>query len=120
MIVYRFSTFQVGLVASGAKRRTIRAVERKGGHASPGDAIRLAAGRPSFKAIADAVCTAATPVSLAITRGGAIERALVDGTAVSDLEEFARLDGFAGAAEMGAFFRKLHGPGLFSGVMIQW
>ena len=40
---------------------------------------------------------------------------------VTDVEAFARLDGFASALEMGRFFRKLHGPGpLFRGVLIRW
>jgi hypothetical protein len=32
----------------------------------------------------------------------------------------ARTDGFASALEMGRFFRKLHGPGPFRGVLIRW
>ena len=39
---------------------------------------------------------------------------------VIDPEAFARLDGFANALEMGRFFRKLHGPGPFRGVLIRW
>ena len=39
---------------------------------------------------------------------------------VVDPEAFARLDGFANALEMGRFFRKLHGPGPFRGVLIRW
>ena len=39
---------------------------------------------------------------------------------VTDVEAFAKLDGFANALEMGRFFRKLHGPGPFRGVLIRW
>ena len=39
---------------------------------------------------------------------------------IIDAEAFARLDGFANALEMGRFFRKLHGPGTFRGVLIRW
>jgi hypothetical protein len=39
---------------------------------------------------------------------------------VRDVEVFAKLDGFASALEMGRFFRKLHGPGTFRGVLIRW
>ena len=42
------------------------------------------------------------------------------GINVTDVEAFARLDGFANALEMGRFFRKLHGPGPFRGVLIRW
>jgi hypothetical protein len=39
---------------------------------------------------------------------------------VTDVEAFGKLDGFANALEMGRFFRKLHGPGPFRGVLIRW
>ena len=39
---------------------------------------------------------------------------------VTDVEAFAKLDGFANALEMGRFFRKLHGPGPFRRVLIRW
>jgi hypothetical protein len=42
------------------------------------------------------------------------------GIDVTDVEAFAKLDGFANALEMGRFFRKLHGPGTFRGVLIRW
>lgn len=39
---------------------------------------------------------------------------------VVDPEAFARADGFAGAADMHAFWLKEHGPGKFEGVLIRW
>jgi hypothetical protein len=36
------------------------------------------------------------------------------------VDALAMADGFANALEMGRFFRKLHGPGTFRGVLIRW
>lgn len=118
MIRYTFSAFQVGLVEDGSKRRTIRALNRK--HAAKGDGIVLATGRPTYRAIREAVCAGALPVVAELSDAGVMSDVRVDGASVADLEAFAALDGFKSAAVMGAYFRKLHGPGRFNGVMILW
>ena len=38
----------------------------------------------------------------------------------SCVRDFARMDGFENALEMGRFFVKLHGPEPFHGVLIRW
>jgi hypothetical protein len=129
---YRFSEFQTGLVESGVERCTIRALRKVPTRA--GDTLRLTgpifAGRGKTAAkpgrlLRTAVCRSVHPIELRFDRdtsevisidmGG--QRFVLD---VIDAEAFARLDGFANALEMGRFFRKLHGPGAFRGVLIRW
>jgi hypothetical protein len=129
---YRFSEFQAGLVESGKKSMTIRAPRKAPTRA--GDTLRLTG--PIFAGFAKvapqpgrllrtAVCRGAHSIELRFHRdtselisidiGG--QRFVLE---IIDAEAFARLDGFANALEMGRFFRKLHGPGPFRGVLIRW
>lgn len=120
VVVYGFAQEHAEAVASGRKRRTIRAVGKRR-HAAPGDKVRLYAGLRTKRCrlLADAVCTRQRAVSLTV-EGGALTAAAVGGRPVQNIAAFARADGFADAAGMGAFFQKLHGPGEFRGVMIEW
>ena len=128
---YRFNESQTGLVESGKKRMTIRAPRKVPTRA--GDTLRLTG--PVFagfaKVAAKGACCArrcavasirfelrfhrATSAVISIDIGG--PRFEIN---VTDVEAFAKLDGFANALEMGRFFRKLHGPGPFRGVLIRW
>jgi len=129
---YRFSEFQAGLVESGEKTMTIRAPRKA--PTRVGDTLRLTgpvfagfgkvAANPG-RLLRIAVCRGVHPIELRFNRdtsevifidmGG--QMFVLD---VVDPEAFARLDGFANALEMGRFFRKLHGPGPFRGVLIRW
>jgi hypothetical protein len=69
-----------------------------------------------------AVCRSVLPIELRFDRT-TFEVISIDISGlldVTDVEAFAKLDGFANALEMGRFFRKLHGPGTFRGVLIRW
>ena len=120
VVVYGFAAEHAGAVASGSKTRTIRAVGKRR-HAAPGDTVRLYTGQrtKACRMLREAVCFRARLVRLGLA-GGVLVSAAVAGRPVQDLPRFARADGFAGPAEMGRFFGRLHGPGEFSGVMIEW
>jgi hypothetical protein len=129
---YRFSEFQAGLVESGQKTMTIRAPRKA--PTRVGDTLRLTG--PMFagfgkvaanpgRLLRIAVCRGVHPIELRFNRDTS-EVIFIDMGGqffvldVVDPEAFARLDGFANALEMGRFFRKLHGPGPFRGVLIRW
>ena len=117
---YRFSEFQAGLVESGKKTMTIRALRRAPTRA--GDTLRLTG--PFFAGFAKvaanpgrllrtAVCRSVHPIELRFDRDTS-EAICIDiggERDVTDVGAFAKQDGFANALEMGRFFRKLHGPG---------
>jgi hypothetical protein len=129
---YRFSEFQTGLVESGQKCITIRAPRKVPTRA--GDTLRLTG--PVFAGLAKvadnpgrllrtAVCRGVHPIELRFHRAtSAVISTDIGGPRfeinVTDVEAFAKLEGFANALEMGRFFRKLHGPGTFRGVLIRW
>jgi hypothetical protein len=129
---YRFSEFQAGLVESGKKTMTIRAPRKAPTRA--GDTLRLTG--PVFAGFAKvaanpgrllriAVCRSVLPIELRFDRDTSEVISIDIGGQlfvrdVIDVEAFAKLDGFANALEMGRFFRKLHGPGPFRGVLIRW
>jgi hypothetical protein len=119
--VYSFDREHEAAVASGAKRRTIRPAGRRR-HAAPGDALRLYVGMRTkdCRLIGSAVCTGARGVLLRFGPDGALAGGIDGSAPIDDAEAFARLDGFAGAAELGAFFQRRHGPGNFAGVLIEW
>jgi hypothetical protein len=129
---YRFSEFQAELVESGEKTMTIRAPRRA--PTRVGDTLRLTG--PMFagfgkvaanpgRLLRIAVCRGVHPIELRFNRDTS-EVIFIDMGGqlfvldVIDPEAFARLDGFPSALEMGRFFRKLHGPGPFRGVLIRW
>jgi hypothetical protein len=129
---YRFSENQTGLIESGKKTMTIRAPRKVPTRA--GDTLRLTgpifAGRAKVAAnpgrlLRIAVCRGVHPIELRLHRTtSAVISIDIGGPRfeinVTDVEAFARLDGFANSLEMGRFFRKLHGPGTFRGVLIRW
>ena len=122
---YRFNESQTGLVESGKKRKV---------PTRAGDTLRLTG--PVFAGFAKvaanpgcllrtAVCRGVHPIELRFHRAtSAVISIDIGGPRfeinVTDVEAFAKLDGFANALEMGRFFRKLHGPGPFRGVLIRW
>ena len=132
MDTYRFNESQTGLVESGKKRMTIGAPRKVPTRA--GDTLRLTgpvfagfgkvAANPG-RLLRIAVCRGVHPIELRFNRDTS-EVIFIDMGGqlfvldVVDPEAFARLDGFANALEMGRFFRKLHGPGPFRGVLIRW
>lgn len=104
------------------KRQTIRA-HGKRRHARPGETVQLYRGmrtKQCFK-IGDARCIDVSNVIIWVTADAiAIERSkLLLGA--REMAEFAQQDGFAGPADMAAFWREEH-PGIekFEGVLIKW
>lgn len=120
-VVYAFDAAHEADVVSGRKLRTIRPPGKRR-HAAPGDALRLYVGMrtKACRLVAEGVCTDARQVTLRFGPGGEISGGTDGPAPIADPDGFARLDGFAGAAEMGAFFRGKHGPGPFRGVLIEW
>jgi hypothetical protein len=129
---YHFSEFQNGLVQSGKKRCTIRAVRKA--TTRPGDTLRLTgpmfAGPRKFAAkpgrlLRTAVCRSVHDIALTFDpRSNAVIAADIIGPAFEGyptcVAELARMDGFQNARAMGIYFVKLHGLGSFRGVLIRW
>lgn len=123
MVAYNFQEQFAPAVERLEKRQTIRANGRRR-HARPGEHVQLYTGqrtRACRKLVnPDPVCTAALPVEIAATEAGRLEIRL-DGELLSGAaaEAFARADGFASVAELGAWFEQVHGLP-FRGTCIQW
>lgn len=98
------------------KRQTIRAVGRRR-HALPGETLQLytAMRTKQCQKIGDATCVYVAAIKIDV-----LKTKLKFSDFVVDPEAFARADGFAGAADMHAFWLKEHGPGKFEGVLIRW
>lgn len=120
VFIYSFDGLHADAVASGKKTRTIRSIGRRR-HPSPGDTVRLFIGlrTPRARLIAQGICTANTHVSLRFY-GGALVGGTIGRQRITRPDEFAVLDGFADAKQMGAYFASWHGAGNFEGVMIEW
>lgn len=110
------------LVASGAKRQTIRAYRKDRLDPKADDRLHLWTGlrQPGARKLGEATCTRATPIE--IGTGGSIVLYL-PAAAVSLTERhregFALADGFESAAELVAWFRNVHGLP-FRGLLIEW
>lgn len=124
MVAYSFKQQFAAPILSGAKRQTIRAPRQgRAGHAKPGDALQLyTAMRTKYcMLIGRAKCTVVLAVTLDFTPGN---RVMTGGAALASgdaLDEFARMDGFAGWSELRAFWAKEHpGANYFNGMLIRW
>lgn len=109
------------------KRQTIRAVGKRR-HARPGETLQLytAMRTKQCKKIGEARCTAVLPIRIMVNEHSMPVE--VDGRHVGvgshdypgGLRELAQLDGFEHAEDMHEFWKKEHGLGEFSGVLIKW
>ena len=116
VVAYNFQARFVAAVASGKKRQTIRA-PRKKGHAIVGQAVQLYSGLRTSAARKlrdpDPLCTRSTYCHIN-------ENGITFGNyPPTDLDEFARRDGFADFADMKKWFRETHGLPFF-GQLIEW
>lgn len=136
MVAYSFNRrFEVPILA-GTKCGTIRAVGRRR-HARAGETVQLYVGMRTrqCRLIGKAVCTSADPIEITVeswSRGPRITRISIGSggpvlNPLSDLDAFARRDGFENADEMAAFWWTTHraliscGETLaFSGLLIRW
>jgi hypothetical protein len=121
MVAYSFKPqFEVA-IREGWKTQTIRARDR---HARPGEMVQLFVGlrmAQCRKICPDVRCTEVMKIVVGFDNDGAIERILIDGVPVRDLDAFAVRDGFRDAHDMADFWRSEHCPvGLWHGVIIEW
>jgi hypothetical protein len=103
------------------KRQTIRAIGRRR-HARPGDVLQLYRGMRTKQCflIGTARCTEIAPIIIWVNHETmAIERskALLGRP---EMEQFAREDGFADAADMASFWLQEHPGEKFDGLLIKW
>lgn len=116
MVAYNFKIQFADDVESGAKRQTIRANGRRR-HARQGEALQLYTGQrtTSCRKLRDAVCVDACPIRIE-------ENAILTFQFCelhTDLDAFAKQDGFPDWPAMRDFFAKAHGLP-FTGTLIRW
>lgn len=114
MVAINFSDQFAEPVERGEKRQTIR----RGKKCKPGDPLQLYTGQrtKACRKLKDAVCKDVTYVGLTasgVTLGD-IRRF------PRDIDEFARLDGFADYAAMWKWFSERYGTNSFTGYVIRW
>lgn len=114
MVAINFSERFAGPVERGEKRQTIR----RGKKCEPGNALQLYTGQrtKACRKLRDAVCRDVTYVGLTargVTLGDKSKFP-------SDIDEFARLDGFADYAEMWQWFSERYETNSFTGYVIRW
>jgi len=107
-------------VESGEKRQTIRATRADGRVPRKGDIAKLFTGlrTRNTRLLMAAQVIGCEPVRIDFAGG-----TLVLGATVligARLNQFAKDDGFAGAAEMFDWFRETHGPDDFEGFCVRW
>ncbi|MFD1330236.1 ASCH domain-containing protein [Mycoplana ramosa] len=142
MVAYSFKSFFSPQIVAGTKRQTIRGDRAR--HARPGERIQLYQGmRTKYctKIIEDQICTAVMPIEILLSDliNEIVARIAINGRPLRypEIEEFARLDGFApelltgslparligrtARETMGRFWRQAHGDiSRFHGVLITW
>lgn len=118
MPLLSYSVEFADLVASGAKRQTIRGYRKDGRDPKVGDRLYLYTGMrtKACRKLGEAVCSSTRRVEL--NRNGALA---VGGLGYKRpaFDRFARADGFVGMDEMIAWFEKTHGLP-FEGLLIRW
>lgn len=120
MVAYSFHPRFAGPILDGIKPGTIRAPRAR--HARPGEEVQLYVGMRtrSCRLLARKTCRAVHDITIRMGAQGLTAITIGDGPAgadVIDLDGFARLDGFAGADDMQAFWRT---SGVFVGVWVLW
>lgn len=117
MVAYNFQRQFADAVESGRKRQTIRAPRKDGRHAKPGDKLQLYTGMrtKSCRNLKDAVCHDACPILIEADKIWTFQPQELH----TDLDAWAKLDGFQSWEEMRAFFTQAHGLP-FNGVLIRW
>jgi len=124
MVAYSFKERFCDDIAAGRKCQTIRGHRKR--HARVGEPIQLYFGmrtRLCRKLIdPDPICTRVVPVKIGIGKYfGELATVSLDGAPFRHVDDhFARADGFATWQEFVDFWRDAHGPGNFSGVLIEW
>jgi hypothetical protein len=124
MVAYSFKRQFVRPILDGTKRQTIRADRRR--HARPGEELQLYTGMRTkeCRLICRARCLDVLPIFIAFRKRARTDWVRVGGKKLdrpSELDAFARHDGFKDWGELREFWRTNH-PGVcdFRGVMITW
>lgn len=123
MVAYSFQRRFCDDVAALAKRQTIRGLRKR--HAQPGEPVQLYFAmrtKHCRKLVTpDPICVSADPITIMVpdnvTRTCQVS---LDEGLPTYIDEFARADGFSDADDFARFWRDVHGPGLFEGVLIKW
>lgn len=121
--VHAFDPYRYLLPEALPKRQTIRAVGKRR-HARTGDKLELYTGMRTkqCRLIGMARCTRTREITIHVGKRTLLIgiQGMENALSGDALHEFARRDGFADVADMCAFWNKEHGPGRFSGVLIEW
>lgn len=114
MVAINFSAQFAGPVERGEKRQTIRRSKK----CEAGDTLQLYTGQrtKACRKLRDAVCKDVTYVGLT-ARGVTLGNT---SRFPRDIDDFARLDGFADYAEMWAWFSARYDTNSFTGYVIRW
>lgn len=117
MVAYNFKAQFAADVEAGRKRQTIRAPRKDGRHAKRGDSLQLYTGMrtAACRKLRDAVCHDACPIVIEPDKIWTFHPQELH----TDLEAWAKRDGFETWAAMRDFFEKTHGLP-FNGVLISW
>lgn len=128
MVAYSFQGRFAEPILSGRKRQTIRAIGKRR-HAEPGETLQLYQGMRTrgCRLIATAHCSGWCLVTIRFRTGsvefgdqhGAVAGWLPSGRP-TDLDAFARADGFGSWGDLALFWRDVHGVRIFSGRLTAW
>lgn len=132
MVAYSFAQQFRQAVALGLKTQTVRADRKR--HAQPGERVQLYAAMRTKHCCKlvdpDPWCIGVNSIEIMVTRQNPeiIGSIAIADTELTDeeIEHFAFADGFnadidrSARRDMGLFWLKTHGEGLFTGVLIQW
>lgn len=123
MVAYSFKARFAPLIADGSKTQTVRADRKR--HARPSETLQLYTGMRTrvCRLVATSTCVSVAPIRFDFTLGAVGELEL-PGQRLrhrSNLDIFARHDGFADWDDLRAFWAAAH-PGMdqFEGVLIRW
>lgn len=114
MVAINFIERFAGPVERGEKRQTIR----RGKKCEPGATLQLYTGQrtKACRKIGEAVCRDVTYVGLTARRITLGDKSKFP----SDIDDFARADGFADYAEMWKWFSERYETNSFTGYVIRW
>lgn len=125
MVAYSFQRRFETPIMAGTKRQTIRAVGKRR-HARKGDELQLYVGMrtKAVRLLKRELCKDVCDVAINFDAPSVLAGGMVL-TARSELDGFARMDGFSGWAEFIEFWSEEHfkrkaPEGVWSGVMVRW
>lgn len=122
MVAINFDPRFEAAIREGWKTQTIRSPRTR--PILPGDILTLLTGQrtPDCRRIChDVRCTEVMSVEITFGDDFGIDRIVVDGVPVKNLDDFAVRDGFTDSDDMAEFFRLKHGPlETFRGFVIEW